>query len=108
MFIYLAALRDAHAQVQAALRAAGAAMHSSQAQQQQQQQNEERTLLLPAAPGACARSGWPGLRVTGVTKGDALLIWNVLLDGQTPDAAAAHIVCRGGQPVDGVRCAVLC
>jgi hypothetical protein len=40
-----------------------------------------------------------GLTLTGFPKGSALLIWNMLTDGQTPDASAAHLFCNGGVQV---------
>jgi hypothetical protein len=49
--------------------------------------------------GFCDGSVQAGLSLTGFPKGSALLIWNMLVDGQTPDAAAAHLFCAGGSEV---------
>lgn len=45
--------------------------------------------------GFCDGSAQAGLTLTGFPKGSALLIWNMLTDGSTPDASAAHLFCRG-------------
>lgn len=55
----------------------------------------------PCAAGSSSSSS--GLRLTGFRKGSALLIWNMLIDGRTPDASAAHLVCpsmRGSNPAN--------
>lgn len=49
--------------------------------------------------GFCDGSVQAGLTLTGFKKGSALLIWNQLTDGQTPDASAAHLVCPGNSQV---------
>lgn len=49
--------------------------------------------------GFCDGSVQAGLTLTGFQKGSALLIWNLLVDNQTPDASAAHLFCLGGQQV---------
>ena len=49
--------------------------------------------------GFCDGSVQAGLTLTGFPKGSALLIWNMLIDGQTPDASAAHLMCAGDQQV---------
>jgi hypothetical protein len=49
--------------------------------------------------GFCDGSVQAGLSLKGFPKGSALLIWNMLVDGQTPDAAAAHLFCAGGSQV---------
>lgn len=55
--------------------------------------------------GFCDGSAQAGLTLTGFPKGSALLIWNMLTDGSTPDASAAHLFCRGDTQVRraGVR-----
>jgi hypothetical protein len=49
--------------------------------------------------GFCDGSVQAGLTLKGFKKGDALLVWNMLTDGATPDAAAAHLFCTGGDQV---------
>jgi hypothetical protein len=49
--------------------------------------------------GFCDGSVQAGLTLKGFKKGDALLIWNMLTDGATPDASAAHLFCTGGEQV---------
>eukprot|EP00775_Hariotina_reticulata_P005664 gene5664-5901_t len=50
------------------------------------------------AGAICRAATQPGaLRITGFKKGDALLLWNTMADGQTPDAAAAHLACPPDQ-----------
>lgn len=49
--------------------------------------------------GFCDGSVQAGLTLTGFKRGDALLIWNMLVDGETPDASAAHLFCVGDQLV---------
>lgn len=60
--------------------------------------------------GFCDGSAQAGLTLTGFPKGSALLIWNMLTDGSTPDASAAHLFCRGDTQVwgAGTRGLVLC
>ncbi|WIA40479.1 hypothetical protein OEZ86_013835 [Tetradesmus obliquus] len=77
-------LSDVHEQVAAA----GLAAHG-------QRRSEDEVLKLQPAPsaGELCRGKQSGLKLTGFRKGSALLIWNMLVDGQTPDPTAAHVVC---------------
>ncbi|WIA20194.1 hypothetical protein OEZ85_006042 [Tetradesmus obliquus] len=81
-------LIDAGKQVHEQLAAAGLAA-------QGQRRSEDEVLKLQPAPsaGELCRGKQSGLKLTGFRKGSALLIWNMLVDGQTPDPTAAHVVC---------------
>jgi hypothetical protein len=62
---------------------------------QGQRRSEDEMLKLQPAPTAAevCQGTQSGLKLTGFRKGSALLIWNILVDGQTPDPTAAHVVC---------------
>jgi hypothetical protein len=62
---------------------------------QGQRRSDEEVLKMQPAPSAAevCSGNQSGLKLTGFRKGSALLIWNLLVDGQTPDPTAAHVVC---------------
>ncbi|KAF6261160.1 hypothetical protein COO60DRAFT_811608 [Scenedesmus sp. NREL 46B-D3] len=62
---------------------------------QGQRRSDDEVLKLRPAPAAAevCSGNQSGLGLTGFRKGSALLIWNMLLDGQTPDPTAAHVTC---------------
>lgn len=65
-----------------------------EAQQAQRRSEADMLELRPAHSNAewCS-TAQPGLALSGFRKGSALLIWNLLVDGQTPDPTAAHVAC---------------
>jgi hypothetical protein len=91
MLLVLHALLLLRGQVHEQLSAAGLAA-------QGQRRSEDDVLTMQPAPSAAevCSGKQSGLKLTGFRKGSALLIWNILVDAQTPDPTSAHVVCGPG------------